>query len=1204
MSSFGSVVLTFSWFLESDVDAGEYLALDFWDGTSWSEITRIEGQVDPFNAWLHERIQVAPEYLHGDFKLRFRGTTSSSSEIISLDDLKLRAGPTNHFIPATLFADSFEDDPQPVSWAWPGTPGEWNGKWLEDSQNDFFVSTQRATDGSKSAEVDGYTNNSTLTVGRPIDLSQFATADLSFDWYIESRFDSGEYVRLLFLDENGNWDTILSLDGNQDAENTWHNELVSISDTQYLHDEFRFRFIAKASRSNEDANIDNVLLVGTSLVTPPNVAPTSVDDSYGVNEDTTLVVSAGGGVLANDSDADGDPLSANLVAVPANGSVNLNSDGSFTYTPDADFFGTDSFTYAAHDNTQNGNTATVNITVNPVNDNPVAADDNANTPEDAAVVIDVLANDSDVDLDSLSVSGHSSTSNGTLVNHGDGTFTYTPNPNYNGPDSFTYTVDDGNGGSDTATVDLTVNPVNDTPTTSGISDVVVDEDSAPTNINLHAAFGDIEDLDSDLTYSISDNTNLGLFNGTPIVGGTLTLNYAADANGTADITVRATDTGGLYVETTFGVTINPVNDNPVAVDDNALTDENTALVIDVLGNDSDIDLDTLTVSGFTYAGSATLVNNGDGTFTYTPQSTGVDSFTYDISDGNGGSDSAIVNVTVTEVNDPPTTSGIADVVVDEDSPATDIDLFAAFDDPEDLDSQMIFSIQANTNSGLFSSTPIVGDTLTLNYAADANGTTDITVRATDTGGLYVETTFGVTVNPVNDDPVAADDDANTPEDTAVAIDVLANDDDVDLDSLTVSIKTPAANGELVVNGNGTITYTPDANYNGPDSFTYTVNDGNGGNDTAVVNITITPVNDNPVAADDDASTDENSAVVIDVLANDSDIDLDTLTVSGFTYNGNATLVNNGDGTFTYTPESTGLDSFTYTVSDGNGGSDTATVDIIVNAIATGPNLSHGEVNSVGSSWQTVTLAKSYNSMVVVLTPRYNTGSGPGVVRIDNVTSNSFDVRVDNVGSSPFSGGVHYVAVEEGVYNEPGYKLEAVKYSESQTSRKGSWDIDTVGYQQSYVKPVVVGQVMSANDSDWSVFWASSNSRTSPPSSSQLNVGKHIAEDPDTTRATETIGYLVIEATQNGTIEGLPFVADVGSDIVRGVDNGTYQYNYTAMPNAKTAILSSAGMDGGDGGWAVLRGNNPVPASAGTISLSIDEDQLGDTERKHTTEQVA
>ena len=320
-----------------------------------------------------------------------------------------------------------------------------------------------------------------------------------------------------------------------------------------------------------------------------------------------------------------------------------------------------------------------------------------------------------------------------------------------------------------------------------------------------------------------------------------------------------------------------------------------------------------------------------------------------------------------------------------------------------------------------------------------------------------------------------------------------------------------------------------------------------------------------------------------------------------------TVALNADGSFVYTPDAgfSGSDSFAYRAEDPSlASSSTVTVDLTINPVAAGPNLSHGVIENVSSNWQTVNLGTSYDSAVIVGTPQYDSNSGPGVVRIRNVTATSFEVRVDNVGSSAFSGNVHFVAIEEGVYDEPEFKLEARKLDTSTTSRKGGWVIDTIGYQQSYNTPVVVGQVMSANDEDWSVFWSSSSSRTSPADSNSLNVGKHVGEDPDTTRATEKIGYLVIEATQSGTIEGLPFVAGVGGDTIRGVGNGTYQYSYTAMPNAKTAVLSSAGMDGGDGGWAVLRGNDPVPAAGGTIALSIDEDQLRDSERKHTTEQVA
>jgi hypothetical protein len=183
----------------------------------------------------------------------------------------------------------------------------------------------------------------------------------------------------------------------------------------------------------------------------------------------------------------------------------------------------------------------------------------------------------------------------------------------------------------------------------------------------------------------------------------------------------------------------------------------------------------------------------------------------------------------------------------------------------------------------------------------------------------------------NDAPVAANDVASTDEDTAVTIDVLANDSDGDGDALTVTGLVAAANGTLVNNGDGTVTYTPDADYNGSDSFTYTVEDGNGGSDTATVAVDVASVNDAPVAADDTASTTEDSSVTINVLANDSDVDGDSLTVTGLSAAANGTVVNNGDGTVTYTPniDFDGTESFNYSISDGNGGIDTGAVEVTV-----------------------------------------------------------------------------------------------------------------------------------------------------------------------------------------------------------------------------------------------------------------------------------
>ena len=144
--------------------------------------------------------------------------------------------------------------------------------------------------------------------------------------------------------------------------------------------------------------------------------------------------------------------------------------------------------------------------------------------------------------------------------------------------------------------------------------------------------------------------------------------------------------------------------------------------------------------------------------------------------------------------------------------------------------------------------------------------------------------------------------------------------------------------------------------------------------------------------------------------------------------------------------------------------------------------------------------------------------------------------------------------------------------------------------------------MTANDPLWSSFWASNGSRTSPPSASALYVGKHVGEDGNTTRADETIGYVVIESG-SGTVDGLTYAAAVGSDTVKGVNNSPpYTYALGGLASPMVAVVSSAGMDGGDGGFPLLFGSDPVTATS--LDLAVDEDQIGDSERRHTTEQLA
>src|SRR5204863_389497 len=199
----------------------------------------------------------------------------------------------------------------------------------------------------------------------------------------------------------------------------------------------------KASDGQAQSGVATV----TITVTPVNDAPVAAnEDSYTTPEDTQLTVSAPG-VLANDSDVDGDALSAVLMSGPSHGTLTLNGDGSLVYIPALNYNGIDTFTYKASDGQAQSGVATATITVTPVNDAPVAAnDDNYTTPEDTQLTViapGVLANDSDVDDDALSAVLVSNPSHGTLTLNGDGSFAYMPALNFNGIDSFTYKASDG-----------------------------------------------------------------------------------------------------------------------------------------------------------------------------------------------------------------------------------------------------------------------------------------------------------------------------------------------------------------------------------------------------------------------------------------------------------------------------------------------------------------------------------------------------------------------------------------------------------------------------------------------------------------------------------------------------------------------------------------------------------------------------------------
>ena len=597
-----------------------------------------------------------------------------------------------------------------------------------------------------------------------------------------------------------------------------------------------------------DGNGSSATATVNLTVTGTNDGPVAVNDTATTAEDTAVSIS----VLTNDTDLDGDTLSVSAVAMPAHGSAVINPDKTIAYTPAANYHGADSFSYAISDGNGGLATATVSVTVTTVNDGPVAVNDTATTAEDTAVGITVLTNDSDADGDTLSVSAVTAPAHGSAVINVNGTIIYTPAPNYNGPDSFVYTLNDGIGGTATATVTVTTTSANDGPV--AVDDATTTPEDAAVTI---AVLPNDSDLDGD-TVSVTGASTPAHGSAAVNANGTISYTPAANYHGADSFTYTIGDGNGGSATATVTVTVTGVNDGPAAVNDTATTAEDTTISITVLTNDSDLDGDTLSVTSVTVPAHGAAVINPDKTIAYTPAANynGPDSFSYTIGDGNGGSATATVNVTVTGTNDGPV--AVNDTATTAEDTAVSVTVLP---NDTDLDGDTL-SVSAVTVPAHGTASVNPDGTIAYAPAANYNGADSFSYTIADGNGGTATATVTVTVTGTNDGPVAVSDTATTVEDTAVSISVLTNDTDLDGDTLSVSAVTVPAHGTASVNPDGTIAYAPAANYNGPDSFSYTVGDGNGGTATATVTVTVTGTNDGPVAVNDTATTAEDTAVSV------------------------------------------------------------------------------------------------------------------------------------------------------------------------------------------------------------------------------------------------------------------------------------------------------------------------------------------------------
>ncbi|WP_168219024.1 tandem-95 repeat protein [Limnoglobus roseus] len=683
-------------------------------------------------------------------------------------------------------------------------------------------------------------------------------------------------------------------------------------------------------RASDGALVSNVTMVNLTVRPVDDLPPVTVADTATTAEDTPAVID----VLANDTDPQGLVLTPAVVTQPANGTASVNAAGRVVYTPRANFFGTDIFTYRATSSEGAGNAATVTVTVTPVPDAPVATSDSYDLNQGGTRTVGapgVLGNDTDPDGDPLTAALVSGPGNGTLTLNPDGSFTYVPAPAFFGTDTFTYAAVDGTGMTVTALVKLLVVQTNRPPTAA--DDVAAGDEDQIIGIDVLA-----NDTDPDgnllsalvLTQPAHGSAAVSANNGR--------VYYTPAANwfGTDTFTYRAFDGLVYSAPATVTVTVRPVDDAPIARPDSFDVLEDNTLTVGapgVLGNDTDIEGDPITAGLVTSPANGTLTLNADGSFTYTPNSNfnGQDRFTYRPSDGQLSGTPVTVTINVAPVNDPPV--GNADFLTTYEDSSLNIlpsDLLKNDTDPEQ-NPLLIGSYTQPAHGTLTRAVSFIGYV----YRPNPNffGTDTFTYRPSDTLSygpsdgqlLGNETTVTITVVPVADAPVGVNDAYTVAEDGTLivpAAGVLANDTDPDSPVLTAVLVSGPAHGTLNLAANGGFTYTPNANYNGPDTFTYRANDGSADSNPVTVSITVTAVNHAPIGTPDVYTVGEDGVLTVPatdgVLVNDTDADGDTLTVDLLSGPASGGLILSPNGRFTYTPSPNffGTDTFTYRPVDG------------------------------------------------------------------------------------------------------------------------------------------------------------------------------------------------------------------------------------------------------------------------------------------------
>lgn len=685
-----------------------------------------------------------------------------------------------------------------------------------------------------------------------------------------------------------------------------------------------------------------------------NKPPLAVSDTTTTNEDRALSST----VASNDSDPDNlasELTYTTLTSVAANqGVLTMNANGSYTFTPAANYNGIVTIDYRVCDLLGLCDTATLSITVTAVNDAPMAVNDPITIDEDNVATGSVAPNDTDTEGDAMTYTAITTvpSNQGVLTMNANGGYTFTPAANFNGTVVIEYRVCDATL-CDTATLTITVSPVNDAPVAS--SSTVPTNEDAPLTGTVITSITDVDDASNTLTVTpiTSIPSGQGVLTLNP--DGTYTFTPTPNFTGTVTVDYKVCDPSGACDTATLTITVTAVNDAPLAVNDTLITPEDTAATGSLATNDSDADN---TSAELTYTSLSNipgsqglLVLNADGTYTFTPalNFNGTIHVNYKVCDLGGACDTATLTITLTAVNDAPVASN-SNVPTGEDTPTSGTVLPNIIDVDNPSNTLTVTPI-TNVPSGQGVLTMNPDGTYTFTPTPNFNGTVSVDYKVCDPSGACDTATLIITVNAVNDAPIAVNDTVTTDEDRTTTGTVATNDSDAEGDALSFTVLTSvhASQGVLTFNSDGTYTFIPAANYNGIVTVDYKVCDMSKC-DTATLTITVSPVNDKPVVADATVPTANNQRPITCLNILDADTaDTHTVTVCGNPAQGTVTTsVNNATNQLcvTYTPNASfvGQDSVCLLICDSGSPQTCDTVKLYYNVSSS--NLAPVAVNDV------------------------------------------------------------------------------------------------------------------------------------------------------------------------------------------------------------------------------------------------------------------